>query len=1025
MSSIILFKEKTIRRVYTHGEHKPTECGLKMTAADIKQSLFFPSRIAAILLFSAVLTKGANAAPRLSEREAKELERGIRFYEATMRPNEAYKEEEELNDRSTDLFNLGRHAEARSTTLQMANSYKSKLKKLVDRHGADSPEIITVLVRYAYACIRADQKQEAIKHLQMAAGLIDKYRVAKVNTLKHIQSDAKVVKERLAEILDQEGRGEQAEHILGALVASAKTKEAKSKALLELYRNKKRNNNYTDAVEIARQYVASGGNRLILAEALERTELWDEAAKQYSLELGQLNNESLSGQIADLNYRLARCYVRVGQKKLALKCLRSSLASQEQQREQALFYPDTAEEDEFRPDGSPLKSSVGIPDNRYELEMVLLNPHEIANLIIKQKGAAQDAMLENATEMARAANDPVGAMKLADLKRIKKAEAEHEQQCPSSRRLTTKNCDSCAQIRNKRFNMEFSLTAWLFKARSRRAAVSNIEKIQEGLPVGTAIVEFFTYQDINMPKGSLKYAAVVIRGDKDSEVVLLPKASEVESCVQEFTSHSQEAAEKLRDMIWLPLEKHFEDVSRVIISPEALLNLVPFAALCDKGGRFVCEDKEIVYVASSRDLLVSTDFTLNRKLLAFGNPKVSGADVSKSEAKSALAPDLPGAGQEVEIIGKIATDLGWEVEAKVGVAASEPKLRSIAKASVVHCAMHALFASKDTPQDGTSRGMKLVETANRDVDGSKDLKKANGSGVLVLAGGEDAARKWLSGKIMESKENDGILTGKEAAELNLRGTWLTVLSACDTATIDIKGLRRGFMLAGSANLLMTLWPIEDSDTAKIMEDFYKKALLTGNAPLSLTQVQKEWLIKLRSERGVSAAIAAAGPFVIFTTGDPEEVIYAKKQLKQNIDNPSNNITKFQSALAKADAGDGYAQAVVSIYYGLGLDCQLDASKSKDYALRSAKQGNPLGIFRLAEMREAGETMDKNLDQARQLMQKAKSGLEKMGADPFALTSLAGIEGRENPSSPRIFELLTQAAEMGHQPAIKILSEKNQ
>lgn len=1020
-----------------------------MTAADIKQSLFFPSRIAAILLFSAVLTKGGNAAPPLSEREAKELERGIRFYEATMRPNEAYKEEEELNDRSTDLFNLGRHAEARSTTLQMVNSYRSKLKKLVDRHGADSPEIITVLVRYAYACISADQKQEAIKHLQMAAGLIDKYRVAKVNTLKHIQSDAKEVKERLAEILAEEGRSDQAENLLEALVASAKTKEAKSKALLELYQNKKRNNNYTDAVEIARLYVACGGNRLILAEALEKTELWDEAAKQYSLELGQLNNESLSGQRADLNYRLARCYAKAGQKKLALKCLRSSVASQEQQRAQALIDTEMAEKDAFRADGSPLKSSIGIPDNRYELEMALLSPHEIASLIIQQKGAAQDAMLENAAEMASAANDPLGAKILADLKRIKKEEAEHAQQCPSARRLSAKNCDSCRQLRMKRQDMERCFTygllggvtediilpysqrernyaiAKLNQARPRRAAKANIEKIQEGLPVGTAIVEFFTYQDTNMPKGSLKYAAVVIRGDRDSQVVLLPNAAEVESCIHEFKSHSQEAAIKLRDMIWLPLEKHFEDISRVILSPEALLNLVPFAALCDKDGRFVCEDKEIVYVASSRDLLVSTDFTLNRKLLAFGNPKVSGADVSKSEAKSALAPDLPGAEQEVEIIGKIATDLGWEVEAKVGVAASEPKLRSIAKASVVHCAMHALFASKDTPQDGTSRGMKLVETANRDVDGSKDWTPANESGVLVLAGGEEAARKWLSGKMMESKENDGILTGKEAAELNLRGTWLTVLSACDTATIDIKGLRRGFMLAGSANLLMTLWPIEDSDTAKIMEDFYKKALLTGNAPLSLAQVQKEWLIKLRSERGVSAAIAAAGPFVIFTTGDPEEVIYAKKQLKQNIDNPSNNITKFQSALAKADAGDGYAQAVVSIYYGLGLDCQLDASKSKDYALRSAKQGNPLGIFRLAEMREAGETMDKNLDQARQLMQKAKTGLEKMGADPFALTALAGIEERENPSSPHVLKLLTQAAEMGHEPAIKILSEKNQ
>ena len=148
-------------------------------------------------------------------------------------------------------------------------------------------------------------------------------------------------------------------------------------------------------------------------------------------------------------------------------------------------------------------------------------------------------------------------------------------------------------------------------------------------------------------------------------------------------------------------------------------------------------------------------------------------------------------------------------------------------------------------------------------------------------------------------------------------------------------------------------------------------------------------------------------------------------LKQNTDNRLNNIMRFQSALEKANAGDAYAQAVVSICYGLGLGCDLDASKSKDYAVMSAKQRNPLGIFRLAEMREAGDTMDKNLDQARQLMQKAKSGLEKMGTDPFALSALARIEERENPSSPRVLKLLTQAAEMGHEPAIKILSEKNQ
>ena len=78
-------------------------------------------------------------------------------------------------------------------------------------------------------------------------------------------------------------------------------------------------------------------------------------------------------------------------------------------------------------------------------------------------------------------------------------------------------------------------------------------------------------------------------------------------------------------------------------------------------------------------------------------------------------------------------------------------------------------------------------------------------------------------------ENDGIVTAEEVGGLKLGGTWLVVLSACDTGGGEAKagegvmGLRRGFVQAGGQNLLMTLWPISDEITVQIMLDFYDAA----------------------------------------------------------------------------------------------------------------------------------------------------------------------------------------------------------
>ena len=87
----------------------------------------------------------------------------------------------------------------------------------------------------------------------------------------------------------------------------------------------------------------------------------------------------------------------------------------------------------------------------------------------------------------------------------------------------------------------------------------------------------------------------------------------------------------------------------------------------------------------------------------------------------------------------------------------------------------------------------------------------------------------------EGKQHDGFVRANDIYNLKLPAE-LVVLSACQTGLgKEIKGeglvgLTRGFMYAGAARVVVSLWSVNDKATAELMAKFYEKMIKQGERP---------------------------------------------------------------------------------------------------------------------------------------------------------------------------------------------------
>ena len=311
----------------------------------------------------------------------------------------------------------------------------------------------------------------------------------------------------------------------------------------------------------------------------------------------------------------------------------------------------------------------------------------------------------------------------------------------------------------------------------------------------------------------------------------------------------REAMAPLFSEIWQPIQKAIGSKKKIILSPDADLWLVPWAAIPTQDNKFLVETFDVRLMNTGRDLLTSNDNNKLNPPVIIADPAFNSASQDIEDAIRILELD-PKRTRSINFnsktLGKVSRLPGTRREAEI---VKSTLSRQSNTTPEVFLGNQAVFKSLERPETlmlGT-HGFVL------DASQSKEPNPLSRCGLL-MAGFNDAQDAKFE------VSDDGVLTGTEIIETDLRGTRLVVLSACQTGLGAIQdgegvaGLRQAFQLAGAESVVATLWEISDDATVKLMVAFFSGLSNNESKSASLRAAQIKRIAALRSREG------AAHPF---------------------------------------------------------------------------------------------------------------------------------------------------------------------
>jgi CHAT domain-containing protein/tetratricopeptide (TPR) repeat protein len=407
-----------------------------------------------------------------------------------------------------------------------------------------------------------------------------------------------------------------------------------------------------------------------------------------------------------------------------------------------------------------------------------------------------------------------------------------------------------------------------------------VDRVASALPKDAVLVEFITYVDRplvrgpGMPEpqrpGELRYLALVLFPDATIRFQDLGPAAPMDAAASRLrdamanrNADYQATAQELYQLAFQPLLPLLGATHHLFLSPDGQLSLVPFAALHD-GQQFLVDTFDFTYLPSGKNLLprpeesaplgsvvVLADPDFSASLPAPARPREDSpalaerpqpgerffSILSTDLAQRAWAPaPLPGTRQEAEAIQRLLP----KAQLFLGPAATKERLLNLPPPGILHLATHGFFL-EDAPGPKASRAVGHFGALGEGSLAPRTPDPLLRSG-LVLAGASAPAPS--SPRPTPPLPGDTLVTALELAGLDLWGTQLVVLSACDTGRGDVKlgqgvyGLRRAFLVAGAETVVMSLWKVNDETTRALMEAYYRNLLAGQGRATALREAMR-------------------------------------------------------------------------------------------------------------------------------------------------------------------------------------------
>jgi CHAT domain-containing protein/Tfp pilus assembly protein PilF len=359
------------------------------------------------------------------------------------------------------------------------------------------------------------------------------------------------------------------------------------------------------------------------------------------------------------------------------------------------------------------------------------------------------------------------------------------------------------------------------------------EAVQKLVPDGAALVEIVAYLPFD-PHGrnqreqwaaAPRYAAYALRTSGAIEYADLGEAAGIDALAASFRaaladprSDPRPIARELDERVGRPVRTIAGDATHVLLAPDGALNLVPFGALVDEHDQLLIGRYVFTYLTTGRDLLrfaVRSDVPTSPPVIIaspdFGPLDTAAAATNRgADLASAQFPPLPGTAEEGRAIAAL---LPGAIEIEGG-AATKGAVSGLRSPRLLHVATHGFFlADVPRPSPRDDRGL-VLDT------GAPAAPVAPIGNPLLRSG------LVLAGANLHREGDDGVMTALEASAIDLRGTQLVVLSACETGVGQVEngegvyGLRRALVLAGAESEVMSLWRVDDAATRDLMIAYY-------------------------------------------------------------------------------------------------------------------------------------------------------------------------------------------------------------